>query len=90
MWYCYILQSLKNRRLYAGHTSDLRRRFKEHNNGEGGKYTKDNRPWKLIYYEAYINKQDATQAEKFYKSGYGKEVLKNKLKHYFERKGLNE
>ena len=72
--------SLKNKRLYVGSTDDLKRRVVEHNSGIGGKYTRDNRPFKLIFYEAFLSKEDATRQEMFYKSGYGKEVLKEKIK----------
>lgn len=34
MWYVYLLQSKKNKRWYTGCTSDLRKRFKQHNNNE--------------------------------------------------------
>ncbi len=83
MWYTYILQS-RNNSLYVGVTNDLKRRFQEHNDGIGGKYTQDNRPHKLIFYEAHTSKKDACAAEKFFKSGHGREVLKDKLKYYFE------
>lgn len=86
MWYVYILQSLKSKHLYCGYTEDLKRRFNEHNQGLGGKYTHDNRPFKLIYYEAFLEKKDATAQEKFYKSGYGREVLKGKVKNYLNKK----
>lgn len=86
MWYAYILQSLKNGRLYTGSTSDLRRRVKEHNSKAGGKYTSINAPFELIFYEAYKNKYDATEAERFFKTGYGREVLKDKLKNYLKEK----
>jgi len=79
MFYTYILKSLNNKRLYTGSTNNLKRRFQEHNNGIGGKYTKDNRPFELLYYEAYNTYDLAKKAEKFYKTGYGKEVLKGKL-----------
>ncbi|PIP58123.1 MAG: excinuclease ABC subunit C [Candidatus Vogelbacteria bacterium CG22_combo_CG10-13_8_21_14_all_37_9] len=82
MYYLYILESKKNKRRYVGSTSNLKRRLLEHNNGQGGKYTHDNRPFVLIYYEAYINKLDAIQAEKFYKTGYGREILAGKLSHF--------
>ncbi|MFA6428082.1 MAG: GIY-YIG nuclease family protein [Candidatus Buchananbacteria bacterium] len=82
MWYVYVLQSLKNKRLYTGLTGDLKRRFGEHNAKQGGKYTSKVAPFKLIYYEAYLNKPDASAAEKFYKSGYGREVFKEKVKSY--------
>lgn len=83
MWYVYVLQSIKNNTLYTGITNDLKRRFSEHNRGHGGKYTEDNMPYELIFYEAYLNKKDAMKAEKFFKTGYGREVLKDKLKYYF-------
>lgn len=79
MYYTYVLYSLKSRRLYVGFTSDLKQRVKDHNEGSGGLFTKNNRPFKLVFYEAFLAKQDAMKQEKFYKSGYGKEVLKEKI-----------
>ena len=84
MYYTYVLQSLTNSRRYIGSTYDLKQRLTEHNSGIGGVYTKNNRPFKLIYYEAYIEKKDASEAEKFYKTGYGREVLNEKLKNYLK------
>jgi len=84
MFYTYILRSTKNGRLYTGITNDLRRRFKEHNDRIGGYHTSRNAPFKLIFYEAYLNRKDAEEAELFFKSGYGREVLKSKLKNYFK------
>ncbi|OGG35131.1 hypothetical protein A2363_01370 [Candidatus Gottesmanbacteria bacterium RIFOXYB1_FULL_47_11] len=80
MFYVYALISLKNKRLYIGYTNDLRRRVKEHNTN-GSIYTSKNKPYKLIYYEAFIEKLDATKQEKFYKSGYGREVLNGKIEN---------
>ena len=82
MYYTYFLLSTKSQKLYIGYTNDLKRRVKEHNDGIGGKFTKANRPLKLIFYEAHCNKKDAKAMETFYKSGYGREVLKDKLKNY--------
>ena len=79
MFYTYVLKSKKNDRLYVGSTDDLKRRFLEHNNGTGGKYTKDNCPFEILYYEAYNSYDLARQSERFYKTGYGREVLKGKL-----------
>ena len=84
MYYTYILQSLKNEKLYVGYTKDLRRRFLEHNNKQGGSYTKSNAPFKIIFYEAYLNREDAVGAERFFKTGYGREVLKSKIKNYLQ------
>lgn len=79
MFYVYVLKSKKNGRLYTGSTDDLKRRFSEHNKGIGSKFTKDNRPFEILYYEAYNTYDLAKKAERFYKTGYGREVLKGKL-----------
>ncbi|MBI5005268.1 MAG: GIY-YIG nuclease family protein [Candidatus Lloydbacteria bacterium] len=49
MFYAYVIKSKKNDRLYYGSTNDLKRRMSEHNSGTGGKYTRDNRPFELLY-----------------------------------------
>ncbi|MBU4210426.1 GIY-YIG nuclease family protein [Patescibacteria group bacterium] len=81
MWFTYVLKSLKNGRLYVGFTSDIKRRLIEHNKKIGGKYSSKNSPFELIFFEAYLNKKDATKSEKFFKTGYGREVLRAKLKY---------
>ena len=43
MYYVYILRCEKNC-LYTGITSDVERRFKEHCEGTGAKYTKSHKP----------------------------------------------
>ncbi len=39
-------------------------------------------PWRLIYYEAYLNQEDALGREKYLKSGSGRRFLKAQLRHY--------
>ena len=84
MFYVYILESLKDNKLYIGYSDNLRRRFEEHNNGKVP-ITKNRRPFKLIFYEAYQNQQDATEREKFFKTGWGRTHLKKVLKNYWNR-----
>ena len=85
MWYFYLLESLKDQSFYKGHTNDLKRRLLlEHNHKRGGRYTKKHAPYKLVYYEAYTEKVDATNSEKFFKTGYGREVLRGKLENYLK------
>lgn len=85
MWYVYVLESLKNKTRYVGFTGDLKRRLKEHNDAKSkDTYTSKNRPFRLIYYEAYLNKRDAAEAEKFFKTGYGREILRGKLDNYLK------
>jgi predicted GIY-YIG superfamily endonuclease len=81
MHYVYTLLSLKSKTIYIGQTNDLRRRINEHNTGIGGEYTKKHRPFKLVHYEAFVSKKDAIKQEGFYKSGYGREVLKEKIEN---------
>jgi len=82
-YYVYILQSQKNASLYIGYTSDLRTRFKEHNGGKS-KATKPFRPYKLIFYEAFLNKTDAKNREVYLKSGYGRKTIKAMLERYLK------
>lgn len=81
MWFTYVIRSIKNKRLYTGYTSDINRRFKEHNLKIGGTYTSKNAPFDLIFFEAYKDKRDATEAERYFKTGHGREILKDKIKY---------
>jgi putative endonuclease len=62
MYYLYVLKSKKDTQLYTGSTNDLRRRFKEHNEGKIFS-TKTRRPFELVYYEAYKSEKDARNRE---------------------------
>jgi putative endonuclease len=62
MFYVYILQSLKDEKMYTGYTNNLKRRLFEHNEGLNSS-TKYRRPLKLVYYEAYISQTDAMKRE---------------------------
>ena len=87
MHYVYILQSLKKPDwLYKGSTSDLKRRFKEHNAGKNFS-TAPHAPFKLIFYEAYALKSDAEAREKYLKTSMGKRVIKKQLNNYFKFMG---
>lgn len=76
MYYVYILKSLTDNNIYTGYTSNLELRLEQHNSGTV-KSTRYRHPLKLVYYEAYLSKDDATKREKYLKSG-GK--AKNDLK----------
>ncbi|OGF99453.1 excinuclease ABC subunit C [Candidatus Gottesmanbacteria bacterium RBG_13_37_7] len=82
MYYVYILQSQNDRSLYIGFTPDLRKRLTKHNKKQVAS-TKDKVPYKIIYYEVYLNRQDATGREKFLKSGAGWRYIKKQLSNYF-------
>ena len=78
-YYVYVIQSLKSGNWYTGFTGDLRKRFNEHQSNKST-YTKGRGPFKMIYYEASLHKEDAKAREKYLKSGMGKRYLKNRLK----------
>ena len=76
MYYVYFAKSLKNNKVYVGLTKkEPKIRVGEHNHGSN-KWSRNNKPLKLIYFETYTCKEDATSREKFYKSGVGKRVKK--------------
>lgn len=83
MFYVYILQSLKDKSLYIGYTSDLKRRIEKHNKGRNLS-TKPHIPYQLIYYEAFLNRIDAKNREVYLKSGYGLKTVKKMLRKYLE------
>lgn len=86
MFYTYIIRSKKNNKVYTGSTNDLRKRFKQHNQGKST-WTKGRGPWEIIYYEASLNEGDTIAREKYLKSGMGKRYLKNRLKHFLSLTG---
>jgi len=86
-YYVYILRSKKSGGWYTGCTSDLRKRFKQHNNKEFNSWTKGRCPFELIYYEAYRHPKDAYAREKQIKSGPGKRYMRERLKSFLSLTG---
>lgn len=62
MFFVYILKSEKDNNKYIGCTHDLKARLQEHNKGRVTS-TKDRKPLRLIYYEAYSSEKDAWKRE---------------------------
>lgn len=82
MYYVYVLQSNRDKKLYYGFTKDLAQRFEEHKNGLV-KSTENRRPLKVIYCEACIRKGDALNRERYLKLYRGRQFLQKRLKSYF-------
>ena len=78
-YYVYILQGSKN--FYVGFTADLKKRVNQHNTNKNFS-TKNRGPWKLIFYESYLNKYDALRREKYLKSTKGKTTIRSMLREY--------
>lgn len=83
MFYTYVLniERAGKKELYIGSTSDLRKRFEEHEN-RTTKTTKNYDKIELIYYEACLNKTDAIKREHQLKTGFGRGYLKRRLANY--------
>jgi len=62
-WQVYLLRCNDNS-LYAGITTDIQRRLKQHNNSKlGAKYTRARRPVQLAYIENSTDKSSASKRE---------------------------
>ena len=77
-YYVYVLRSRKDDNLYIGFTPDLRSRIKKHNEGKVVS-TQYRRPLRLIYYEAYKNKDTAHKRERQLKNGKAHTALRKRL-----------
>jgi putative endonuclease len=80
----YVLRSESDAGFYIGFSTNLRARLRQHQGGQSFA-TKSRGPWKLIYYEAYTEREDAEAREKFLKSGAGRRFLRAQLRHYLKR-----
>ncbi len=63
MWFVYVLLCEGNS-LYCGATNDLKKRFSDHKNGKGGRYTRSHKPLKLIYQETFNTQSEALKRER--------------------------
>ena len=67
MFYVYILRSELSNQYYIGSTKDVTIRLAQHNAGKSI-WTKNHRPWKVIYTEAFETLNKARQREQQIKS----------------------
>ena len=81
MYYVYVLESERDGRLYIGFTGNLNRRIDLHNSGKV-ESTRRRIPFKLIYYEASLCKDDAVRRERYLKTTYGHRYIRNRLRTF--------
>jgi len=86
MVYTYVIRSRQDNKFCTGTTSDLRKRFREHNEGKATA-TKNRGSFELIYYEGCINEEGAFTRERYLKTGMGKRYLKNRRKRFLSLTG---
>jgi len=83
MYYVYILVSETDNKFYTGFSEDVYTRLEQHNAGLVTS-TRSRRPFKLIYYEASLNKSDTIHREKYLKTTYGKRYIKSRIKNFLQ------
>ena len=83
MFYTYVLISEHDEKFYIGFTKNIEERLDEHNSGSV-RSTKHRRPFKLVYYEACLNEKDAIKREKYFKSGFGRRFLNNRIETFLK------
>ncbi len=62
MFHCYIVRC-SDGTFYTGWTTDIERRLKQHNAGQGARYTRIRRPVKLVYAESLPDRAAAQKRE---------------------------
>ena len=77
MPWVYIIKS-KEDYIYVGSTTDLEKRLFQHNNKLAG-WTKRRNNWKLIYSEEFSTYSEARKKEKWFKTGIGRDFIKNNI-----------
>ena len=62
MWIVYILLC-EDGSFYTGITNNLEKRFSEHKNGKGGRYTRSHKVVKIVYQEELLMHSQALKRE---------------------------
>ena len=75
MYYVYLIQC-EDDSIYTGITTDLGRRFKEHEGKAGGNYTRAHKVEKILYTEKYPTRSEALKRESQIKKLRRKDKLK--------------
>jgi len=82
-FYVYVLRNERNNWWYVGFTTNLKQRIQAHKIGDV-KSTRNRKPLKLIFCEAYLSKIDAKRRERYLKTTKGKTTLRTMLKDYLD------
>jgi len=62
MYFLYLLECA-DKSIYTGITTDVARRFKEHQTGKGGHYTRSHEVVRVLYTEKFKTRSDALSRE---------------------------
>ena len=81
MFYVYFLKSIRTDFRYVGYTSNLKKRFSDHNNGLN-KSTKPFLPFELDAYISVKTEKIAKNLEKYFKTGSGIAFARKRILTY--------
>ena len=71
MIYVYLIESLSTQgQRYVGLTADLKQRLRDHDDGKST-HTSKYRPWRLVTYVGFSDREKAESFERYLKSGSG-------------------
>ena len=76
MWYVYVLLCSDDT-LYTGASNDVEKRFLDHKNGKGGRYTRSHKVIKIVYSEKLASKSEALKREAEIKNWKREKKIKN-------------
>lgn len=62
MYYVYLIEC-EDKTIYTGITTDIQRRFKEHDSGKGGAYTRSKKVKKILHAEQFETRSQAQKRE---------------------------
>jgi len=74
--FCVYAIECSNGAYYIGQTENLKRRWEQHLRGTASDYTKRYKPKQIIHFEEVIDRKEAINKEKEWKTGYGRKRLK--------------
>lgn len=80
-YFVYVLRSEKDNNFYTGYSENLHKRIEKHDTGRV-ESTIYRGPFKLVYYEACLNKKDALKRERYLKTAWGKRYIKSRLSNW--------
>lgn len=74
--FCAYAIECENGAYYIGHTENLMKRWSKHLSGTASDYTKRYKPVRIVHYEEVESRSEAVQAEKEWKTGFGRKRIK--------------
>jgi putative endonuclease len=81
MYWVYVIEN-QNRKRYIGYTENLKERLKQHKQKRVFS-TKNMGPFRLVYLEGCLNKNDALRREKYLKTTGGRRFLAKRLRNFY-------